>query len=131
MTARSSFGFQVSELWDRLLLCDRDNLGLLADWGLAPCSLICCLEGGGGIDRLARSTCVSVVPGSACLLLPFGTGKTEDNVRKGCEDEDDLVVFVPEPEVGIWGEAELEGVEDVEEPSLWTGPAVFWISCGC
>ena len=86
------------------------------------------------MDKLARSTCVAVVPGSAWLLLRLGAGKAEDDALcKGWEDEADLVVFMREL-VRSEGVAELGRDEEVEDPSFWTGLAldpVFVISCGC
>jgi hypothetical protein len=95
MIARSWVGFQISEPVDPVLLCDRDALGVLTVWKLEACCWITGLEAGGGIDKLARCTFASVVPGSVSVLLRFGSGRSEaaDTFCRGCEEEDDLVVF--------------------------------------
>jgi hypothetical protein len=75
----SSVGFQTSAFEDSLLLCGSEDLGLFNVWELVACCWTWGRERGGGIDRLARSTCVSVVPGSACLLFRLGSGKIVDD----------------------------------------------------
>jgi hypothetical protein len=55
-----------------------------------------CTEGrdsGGGIDRLARSECVSVVPGSACRLFRLTLLAAVDDESVRDEDVRDPLVF--------------------------------------
>ena len=61
------------------------------------------------------------MPGSVSVLLRFGTTKSEavDTFWRGCEEDDDLVVFnryVEEVEEGTEGDSELGSEDDVEGP---------------
>lgn len=116
----SSFGFQSPGSVEPVLLRERDDLGLFAVRELPVFCGMIGLEIGGGREKLARWTWVSVVPGSACELLRFGTGNVEDGdtLCRGCEVENDLVVFDRYVEAGwAFGDhPELGSEDDVERP---------------
>lgn len=48
------------------------------------------VEYGGGIDMLARSACVSVVPGSKCLPFRFDEEASPEAKERRCEALRDL-----------------------------------------